>query len=446
MLESSNHLANISQLLLAKFRHHLNRAFRSLAYCGLVALLTIASPEVGHSADGEASSQGTLSLPYGFYNENFGLAGAYVYARIGYPQPQSMVLVTGMAGTQGAGMLFGLGQNLRFPGRRSANLNRLFLDPVFSINYSEDIDAFVNGNPSFPDEDAGSNNSDKDNFVTGDGWDNFFRVNFKYLLPIGHGRNQIIPRYDVKHGMLVSGATGGASFNPLTSGRSFVELRPFYRSQEIDGNDISGDFATNGLDIGLFWDNRDFPPNPSTGQGLRLKASTDFGLLDSSGSWTVAQLEFDQYFSLGATDRFRQRVLAFDFWTADTLSDNSAPAYTGATLGGLWKLRGYPSQRFNDRAAIYYGAELRLIPKWNPFDSWPKIQKHVGVEWIQFVPFVEVGRVAPSWNVDELHSDMKWVAGGGIRVWAKGFLVRVDLAFSEEGAGIQMMVGHPFQF
>jgi len=41
---------------------------------------------------------------------------------------------------------------------------------------------------------------------------------------------------------------------------------------------------------------------------------------------------------------------------------------------------------------------------------------------------------------------MKWVAGGGIRLWAKGFVVRADLAFSEEGAGVQMMVGHPFQF
>ena len=38
-------------------------------------------------------------------------------------------------------------------------------------------------NPAFPDERAGSIDSDKDNFIDGDGWDNFFRLKFKYLLP-----------------------------------------------------------------------------------------------------------------------------------------------------------------------------------------------------------------------------------------------------------------------
>ncbi len=71
-------------------------------------------------------------------------------------------------------------------------------------------------------------------------------------------------------------------------------------------------------------------------------------------------------------------------------------------------MRGYPSQRFNDKAAIYYAAELRLIPRWNPFERWDWIQKYVGIQWLQFVPFVEVGRVSSSWSLDEQHSDMKW--------------------------------------
>jgi hypothetical protein len=74
------------------------------------------------------------------------------------------------------------------------------------------------------------------------------------------------------------------------------------------------------------------------------------------------------------------------------------------------------------------------------------LQKHVGVQWIQLVPFVEVGRVAPHWNADVLHEDMQWSAGMGLRVWAKGLVARVDAAFSEEGMAIQMMVSHPFQF
>jgi hypothetical protein len=109
-------------------------------------------------------------------------------------------------------------------------------------------------------------------------------------------------------------------------------------------------------------------------------------------------------------------------------------------------MRAYPSQRFNDRAAIYYAAELRMIPEWNPFDAWPAFQDYADVEWLQLVPFVELGRVAPEWDPDTLHSSMKWSAGLGIRAWASGFVVRMDTALSEEGAQVQMMISQPFQF
>ena len=79
-------------------------------------------------------------------------------------------------------------------------------------------------------------------------------------------------------------------------------------------------------------------------------------------------------------------------------------------------------------------------------NNWPWLQKYIDVSWLQIVPFVEVGRVAPTWSVEELHEDMKWDAGLGFRAMAKGIVVRVDAAFSEEGSNVQMMVGHPFQF
>ena len=125
-----------------------------------------------------------LSLPYGFYNENFGIAAAYVYGITGYPQKQSAILATAMVGTKGSAMGFLMGRDLRIPWSE-----RLFLDPVVSIGYFKENDAYINGNPLFPDEDAGSNDSDEDNYIEGDGWDNFFRLRFKYLLPIGHGRD-----------------------------------------------------------------------------------------------------------------------------------------------------------------------------------------------------------------------------------------------------------------
>ena len=355
-----------------------------------------------------------------------------------------------MAGTNGSAMGFLVGRDIQMP-----RVERLFLDPVVSVGYFSDADAYIDGNPDFPDERAGSNDSDKDDFVTGNGWDNFFRLKFKYLLPIGNGKDQIISTYKIDRGLLQSDPSGGKSWNPLVSGKSYLELRPFYRSQQIDGDDVDDEIKTNGFDVSFFWDNRDFYANPSRGNALQLKASRDFGWLDSSNSWTNLQGELDMYFPLGVSDRFRQKVIALNFWTsysptweeqANGEIKNRPPAYTGSTLGGLWKMRGYPSQRFSDKAGIYYAAELRLIPRWNPFERWSWIQKYVGIQWLQFVPFVEVGRVSPEWNINELHSDMKWGAGLGMRAWAKGIVVRIDTAVSDEDFGVQMMVSQPFQF
>ena len=87
-----------------------------------------------------------------------------------------------------------------------------------------------------------------------------------------------------------------------------------------------------------------------------------------------------------------------------------------------------------------------MIPEWNPFNAWPAFQNYANVEWLQLVPFAELGRVAPNWDLGTLHSNMKWSAGLGIRAWASGFVLRVDTALSAEGASVQMMISQPFQF
>ncbi|MBW1979709.1 MAG: BamA/TamA family outer membrane protein [Deltaproteobacteria bacterium] len=399
--------------------------------------------------DGKVTQQ-TLSLPYAFYNESFGFALAYVYALVGYPQKQATMLTTFMAGSKGSAMGFLVGRDLKMP-----YLERLFLDPVVSVGYFQDAESYVNGKPRFAGQRAGSNDSDEDNFVKGDGWDNFFRMKFKYLLPIGNGKDEIISTYEIDRGLLTSEPTGGTSLNPLASGKTYLELRPFYRSQQLDGKHVDDKTKTSGLDIGFFWDNRDFYANPSQGLGLRGKLSRDFGLFDSSNSWTNLESELDVYIPLHLADWLRQTVLALDCWTsysptwdkqADGTVKNRPPAYTGPTLGGLWRMRGYPTQRFSDRSAIYYTAELRMIPHWNPFPGWPRVQKYVGIQWLQFVPFVEIGRVASRWSLSRLHSDMKWDVGLGMRAWAKGIVIRIDSAYSDENFGVQMMVSQPFQF
>ncbi|MGB5748250.1 MAG: hypothetical protein WBM69_14800 [Desulfobacterales bacterium] len=314
----------------------------------IVLLILMSAPRLCVGQDIFVGPEGkfeeqTLSVPYAFYNEAFGFAVAYAHGKVGYPQKQSAILGTVMAGTKGSIMGFIIGRNLRLPWSE-----RLFLDPIAQIGYFKDADSYTDGNPDFPDERAGSNGSDEDNYIEGDGWDNFFRLRFKYLLPMGHGKDTIINTYVIDRGMLKSGATGATSWNPLTSGRTYFELLPFYRSQEINGDDGDIDVKTNGLEFSLFRDNRDFVPNPSKGSALRLDVTRDFGWLNSSDSWTVVQTEFDKYFSLGPSETFRQRVIAFDFWTAysptwevegvrdgQEIISNRPPAYAGATLGGI---------------------------------------------------------------------------------------------------------------
>jgi hypothetical protein len=230
---------------------------------------------------------------------------------------------------------------------------------------------------------------------------------------------------------------------------------PFFRSQNVENDLVDIDQATNGLELGLFYDNRDIGSNPSRGESVRLRVARDWGQFDSSGSWTSVGAEADYYVSFGESGGWRQRVLALNVWTSysptwqelpDGRIDNRPPAFSGATLGGLWRMRAFPAQRFNDKAGIYYAAELRLVPDWNPMEYLPALQERVGIQWFQVVPFVEVGRVAPAWDFSELHRDMKWNVGCGVRAWARGLVARVDVAYSDEGLGVQMMVGQPFQF
>ena len=399
-----------------------------------------------------ADADRAVNVPFAFYSEFFGAAAGYVTFRSGYPQPQARVLGTVMVGSKGSVMGFFMGRDIRMPGTE-----RLFLDPWVSLGNFADSRAYVDGNPAYLKERSGSNDSHPDNYITGNGQDLFTQLRFKYLLPIGHGRDLAVSPYRFVDGLPVSGATGGDSWNPLESGKTFLELQPFYRSLRVTSSevDIHSSRRTSGLDGSIFWDNRDYPDNPSKGGSIRTRVSRDWGAAGSSGSWTVVEGEADWYHPLERPAGIRQQVLALDFWTAysptwETNPDGTVrhgpPGYTGATLGGLWRLRGYPAERFSDKAAAFAAAEYRVIPEWNPFERLPGIQRRLGVQWIQLVAFVEAGRVAPSWQLVQWSNALKWDAGLGVRFLAKGMIARIDFVRSPEQTAVQMMVGHPFQF
>ena len=411
-----------------------------------------ARPENGESspkAEGLERPKRLLTIPFPFYNASIGPGiGLGVIAQ-GYVQPQAGFVMAALVG-QGNYSVYFKALNYQFPW-----FKRVILEPDFYVAKYEDIDTYAGtDNPGFPGERAGSNNSSKDNYISSDANDEWVNLVTKFVLPIGQGRANVIPDIVLDKGLFVSGDTGGDVWNPLKSGRTYLEVIPFERRQSLVDNNTHT--KTAGIDVGLRYDNTDFRLNPSKGSMQRVWFVRDWGALDSTAPYSVVGGEFSKYFSFGPSERARQRTIAFDLWTVDcpTWNDSSTidgtetfhrpPAYKGASLGGLSRLRAYPATRFNDKAGILYTLEYRYILNWNPLKNF-----HLGgldVSWFELVGFGEVGRVAPTWNLSTLHESMKYDGGVGIRAMVNNIVVRVDFAAGPEGFATQMFIGNPFPF
>lgn len=387
-------------------------------------------------------------IPFAVYTEELDLGAGIGFGMSG--------LQNGQAGVYGAGLYTANDSYAVFlRGSKYQVNNRLFLDATYINGRYKEHRVYSRFNPLLPSEPGGTNESSESNYLVAPGSDKFLELDFYYILPYGDGRKNIIKEFTLADGTLVSQPSGGNRWNPNISGRSYVHLVPFYRSQSFNLNDGSLDFNTNGVRLEFEYDNRDFPDNPTTGSYQEFRILRDFGLGDSSDSWTVVDFEASKYFSLGSSKTNRQRVVALNFWTANTptweqtnlgstvVDLHRPPPYMGATLGGVNRLRAYPSERFNDKAAIYYSAEYRLMPRSNPLGEL-SILDPFDVDWWQIVGFVEIGRVAPKWDIKELHKDMQHSIGVGIRAMALHSIVRLDAAFSDESWQVYAMVGHPF--
>jgi hypothetical protein len=433
----------------------------SCRYCLLTFLFALSSfshainnnVETTLPALDEGENAGKL-IPYGFYNADSGLAVAGVFIGKGYIQDQVLSVANVWASENGSYQFFQANTDALLPFS-----DRLFIDSAFMYTNWDAVDTYQSGNPEFPDETAGSNNSDKDNFVTATGDDLFGHVTLRYLFPIGDGRGDPIHNFNLEEGLVIPGyEAGGRSWNPFESGRTTFEIRPFYRDQDFEQADTGESFRnkTSGAKLTLQYNNTDWYNNPSRGTIQKLTVARDWGLLDESASWTTIQFRHSQFFNLGETDRARQRVLALDIWTSDSPTWNSShkgssgeqvfhrpPLFEGSTLGGLERQRAYPSYRFHDRSAINYTAEYRYIPKWNPFLHIPLVNK-LHIPWWQLVAFAEVGRVADNWSFSDLHKNMKTSVGGSVRAMVYELVIRVDVGASEEGGEIQMFFNHPF--
>jgi hypothetical protein len=444
------------------------KKLKRAAACVLFSLLCIsaglAEQIVVEEGESRESKQSFL-VPYAFNTVTLATAFGVGYVRNATFQPQDSFAITGYVTTNGSlGAFGGLHRVQVFS-------ERWFFSPIFGVQKNDEQRfygdfGFETGKPP-----SGSNQSNPLDFLSGKGWDSYLNLPFRYLFSIGAGSGEPVHQYTTRDGLLIDGATNGSDWNPFSGGRTFLEVKPFaqLRTLEITNDNVGffppgtgvnpGDTlreTTSGLEVALEFDNRDYPVNPSKGSWSRIGATRDFGWFNNSDSWTSLEADFRKYIGFGDSKLFGQQVLALAAWTAyiptwDVVQvsptefnfENRPPSNKGATLGGVERLRGYPRGRFNDKAAVYYAAEARFVPRWNPFGSWPIIRQMPWRTW-QVVAFGEIGRVAPDWNFSTLHEDMKWSAGAGIRALVSGGVVRLDIAFSEEDAFAWFMVGQAF--
>jgi hypothetical protein len=392
-----------------------------------------------------------LVLPFAFSTDSMGFTAGVGGIAKGYGQEQLIVGGAAWASADDAvGGVLGL-WDYRLP-----RTERLFFTTVGSAGYYPRKRAYT-----FPFTPPGavrpgSNDSDEDAYVESGGVDNWFDLQLEYVLPIGAARDSGAAEYRLMGGLLQSGATGGQAWNPLKSGITNLMIRQFNRYQDYETDFGTFDRTIHALEMAIYYNNTDFPTNPSYGSTQYLAVKRDFAWLDSDQTWTFVEFEASKYYALPPTDWARQRVLAANVWVGDTPSweegldaagntvvTDRPPYYEGARLGGLYRMRAYPQYRFNGRSVVYATAEYRYTPHWNPLGniSWLRFLK---TDWWQFVGFVEGGRVADEFSASELLSDWKVDAGLAVRALMAGTVVRLDVGFSDEGVGVWVMAGHPF--
>jgi len=390
-------------------------------------------------------------VPYVFYSDDLSLAGGIAGGTTGYFQDQLGLFGALMYTTNQSFGFFFKQTNLKMPLG-----DRLFLNTEGYITRYTKYREYIGRDLLLVKDGAGSNDSDKDDYIRGKGWNNRIEPTLSYVLPIGVGADYPINTYILDQGILTEGATCRGSWNPFKSGRTFLDITPFFHWQNFnDSKNPLKEFDSNGLAAGIRYDNTDFYINPTKGSAQRFEIRRDLDFLDSNNQWTALELEFNKYFSLGECSWFKQQVIALDFWTAYSptmkynredgllIAKDAPPDYYGANLGGLQRLRGYHERRFHDKAAIYYCAEYRVIPSWQPLKdiNW---LRPLDIDWWEFALFAEAGRVAPKWSFSTLNSDLKFDGGVSLRVMAFKSIGRLDFAVSDEEYNIIAFIGHPF--
>ena len=395
----------------------------------------------------------SMVLPYFFSAEstgtNIGIGGMVK----GFHQDQMTIGGTVFGGSNSYAVSAGI-WNYLLP-----NTERFFLSSFGMLGYYPNQRAYTGASfsPTSSDDPLpGSNNSSANQYVQGNGNSNWWDIKLEYVLPTGANRHFGTVDYKIRNGLLVSEPTGGREWNPLTSGTTILVARQFNRFQTFETDSGKGDGSIHAMELGLYYDNTDFAPNPSYGSRQYISTTHDWGWLESEQRWQFYEFDISKFVSLGESDWASQRTLALNFWTGysptwdvETSPEEfntvtgGAPYNEGATLGGFTRMRGYDMNRFHDKAVSYAAAEYRYTLKYNPLKNVDYL-KFLRIDWIQLVGYAEVGRVGAAYTTNELLTDFKSDVGISVRALMAGLVVRAELATSPESTNFWLMVDQPF--
>ena len=239
------------------------------------------------------------------------------------------------------------------------------------------------------------------------------------------------------------------SLNPRQSGVSSIRFEWEQHERDFVESDKATDSGSDVFRLRFDWDNTGSRLIPTSGGWVRL--SSQWGSNEgSNGQWRLYDGAVSGFFQIPVSQHWaKQQVLALNLHAAHTptwdpsSAKNRPPAYLGARLGGLMRLRGYRGSRFYDRSSWVYSAEYRLIPRWQPLAN---VLGKLGyrVPWWQLTFFADSGRVAPDFDLREFHRNMKTTTGVGLRILAEGLLIRIDFARSEEESATLVAIDQTF--
>jgi len=444
----------------------LKRVIIASVFILLSAVSTSATEFIVKDVDSNKSKNSTwIALPYLFSSDSTGLTAGVIGIFNGFIQPQMSMFITAYMGeripveninlagdykqdeARSRGIGFGLS------GYKPSFFKRTFLSLLGNFAYYPNQKVYLKGaNDSVKNEES----TDVTNFTPfrTQGYNNWARVDFRYVLPIGEGKSTATPIIKLKKGIAIN-RDGIGDGTPFSTGQTIIGTEIFYTKFTADRLTKSPSLNSNGLRVYMEHDNTDYPNNPSRGYNMKLRFSADFGLSNSNQKWNAIEASYSHYFELPNFTWSRQNVIAFNAWSAYSpswdksklnddgfLDKNQPPMWEGARLGGYRRMRAYDTNRFSDKAAIYGALEYRVIPDFNPMhgQKWNPI----AIDWFQTVLFVEAGRVAPRYDLRLLSEDLKYDVGVSLRALTAKVPMRFEVAYGEEGVNMWVMIKQPF--